>query len=101
MAGCTEISVNVQVYTKQYNLRLDLTSDVQPALTHILHNNYVLHVYNIQKSRVSPKQGNDFRIASIKPIGEQGWLNLTPGKKRHIVDLPLTLLILFAPYLVR
>ena len=34
MAGCTEITVNVQVYTKQYNIRLDLPSDVQPALTH-------------------------------------------------------------------
>ena len=33
MAGCTDITVNV-VYTKQYNLRLDLPSDVQPALTH-------------------------------------------------------------------
>ena len=29
MAGCTEITINVQVYTKQNNLRLDLPSDIK------------------------------------------------------------------------
>ena len=34
MAGCTEITVYVQVCTKQYNFRPDIPSDIQPALAH-------------------------------------------------------------------
>lgn len=62
MAGCTEITVNVHVYTKQYNLRLNLPP--------VFFNNYILYFPSqaARPLRLSILYRPMFRFLPIFPV---------------------------------